>query len=227
MSLDRLRDILSRWPTWAEVLIVAVGAFGLPILGAIRYLSGSVPGAAITELRLRSLLIHEPIVLVLVGGFLYLRGWTPQRLTLPPRSIDALIGLGLALGIYAAYVVLWTIAAAARLQPMYPHGATALVSGHIAMVTAIAVCILNPFFEEIFVCGYVITVAKEHGHPAIGINTSVAIRLAYHLYQGGVGVVAIVPFGLIMAIWYSRTQRLWPVLIAHALNDFVALIEVV
>lgn len=227
MSPGRLRGVVSRWPAWVEVLIVALGVFGLIILGSARYLSGKVPSAAITESHLRSLLVQEPVILLLVGGFLYLRGWTPKRLSRPPRSIDALVGLGLGIGAYTAYIILWTLATAARLQPTYLHGATTMVSGHMALITVIAVCIINPLFEEVFVCGYVITLAKERGHLTIGVNASIAIRLAYHLYQGGVGVVAIVPFGLIMAVWYSRTHRLWPVMIAHALNDFVGLIGAV
>lgn len=137
--------------------------------------------------------------------------------------MDTLIGVGLAVGAYAAYVGLWMLFTAARLQPAYLNGARSLVAGHFALPTVIAVSLVNPLFEELFVCGYLITAAKESGHLRFGVNASVAIRLAYHLYQGGAGVVGIVPFGLIMALWYSRTGRLWPVLVAHALTDFVGL----
>jgi uncharacterized protein len=56
-----------------------------------------------------------------------------------------------------------------------------------------------------------------------GINVSVAIRLLYHLYQGPLGVLYIVPLGLVFAWWYARSARLWPLVIAHALYDFSAL----
>jgi uncharacterized protein len=84
---------------------------------------------------------------------------------------------------------------------------------------------VNPFFEELFVCGYLITVAKESGRPALGVNASIAVRLAYHLYQGGVGVLGIIPLGMIFAFWFSKTGRLWPVVVAHALADFEGLVS--
>ena len=225
--MDKLRGIVATWPAWIEALIVIFGAFGFAVIGSARYLFGNLPVAAITEHHLRSLLIYEPIILLVIGGFLYIRGWSFKRVGLTPRLMDGPIGAGLAVGAYAAYVLLWILATAARLQPSYLNGASSLVGGHFSLVTVIAVCVLNPLFEELFVCGYLITVARETGHLAIGVNLSIAIRLAYHLYQGGVGVIGIVPFGLIMAVWFSRTSRLWPVVVAHALTDFAGLIGAV
>jgi membrane protease YdiL (CAAX protease family) len=223
----RLRDTVLTWPIRTEALIVVFGAFGYALISTACYLFGVRPGAAITEHHLRFLLIYEPATLVILGGFLYLRGWTFKRVGLTPRFIDTLIGVGLAIGAYAAYVALWILAAAANLQPAYLNGASSLVDGHFALLTVIAVSILNPLFEELFVCGYVITVAKESGYLALGVNASIAIRLAYHLYQGGAGVVGIIPLGLIFAVWYSRTRRLWPVVVAHGLTDFVGLVSFV
>ena len=221
--MGRLRGIVSTWPVWTEALIVVFGAFGFAFIGSAQHLSGNAPGAAVTEHHLRSLMIYEPVVFLVVGGFLYLRGWTFKRVGLMPRFMDGPIGVGLALGAYAAYAVLWILATAARLQPAYLNGASSLVGGHF-LTTVIAVSVVNPLFEELFVCGYLITMAKETGHLAIGVNASIAIRLAYHLYQGGAGVIGIVPFGLIMAVWFSKTSRLWPIVVAHALTDFAGLV---
>jgi membrane protease YdiL (CAAX protease family) len=52
---------------------------------------------------------------------------------------------------------------------------------------------------------------------------SVGIRLLCHLYQGPLAV-GIVPVGLVFTWYYARTHRLWPVVIAHAISDFVALV---
>jgi uncharacterized protein len=221
--MGALRDIVSRWPKRAEALIVILGAFGYALVSTARYLSDTQLHATITEHHLRFLLIYEPVMFLILGGFLYARGWTFKRVGLTPQLIDTVIGVGLAVGEYVAYAALWIIMSAIRLQPAYLNGASTLVGGHFALLTVIAASIVNPLFEELFVCGYVITAAKEAGHPAIGVNVSIAIRLAYHLYQGGAGVVGIVPFGLISAIWFSKTGRLWPVVVAHALTDFAGL----
>ena len=219
----RLRDAVLTWPIRTEALIVVVGAFGYFLIGTACYLFGIRPGPAITEHHLRFLLIYEPLTFVILGGFLYVRGWTFKRVGLTPRLADTLVGVGLAVGAYAAAVALWIVAAAANLQPAYLHGASSLIDGHFSLATVLAVSIVNPLFEELFVCGYVVTVARESGHLALGVNASIAIRLAYHLYQGGAGVVGIIPFGLIFGVWFSRTGRLWPLVVAHGLSDFVGL----
>jgi len=50
------------------------------------------------------------------------------------------------------------------------------------------------------------------------------LRLSYHLYQGAQGVVSIVPLGLVFTLWFARTGQLWPVIVAHAIFDFAALV---
>ena len=32
---------------------------------------------------------------------------------------------------------------------------------------------------------------------------------------------------LVLALWYARTGRLWPVIVAHAVTDFAALLHYV
>lgn len=58
---------------------------------------------------------------------------------------------------------------------------------------------------------------------ATAVNISAAIRLSYHLYQGVAGVLSVVPMGLLFAIWFARTRQLWPLIVAHAIVDFIGL----
>ena len=53
------------------------------------------------------------------------------------------------------------------------------------------------------------------------MNVSAGIRVAYHHYQGPMAVLGIVPFALILTIWFARTRRLAPLIVAHAIVDFV------
>ena len=46
----------------------------------------------------------------------------------------------------------------------------------------------------------------------------------YHFYQGALGVLSITPMGPLFAYWFARTGRLWPLVVAHALQDFTALV---
>lgn len=85
--------------------------------------------------------------------------------------------------------------------------------------------LINPFFEEVFVCGYVMTALKRQDNSWIAINSSVAIRVLYHLYQGPKGVLSVVPVGLIFGFWYARAGRLWPLVVAHSMADLLALLS--
>jgi membrane protease YdiL (CAAX protease family) len=44
-----------------------------------------------------------------------------------------------------------------------------------------------------------------------------------HAYQGPLAVVTVVPIGILFTAYYLRTRRLWPVVVAHAFQDILAL----
>jgi uncharacterized protein len=98
-----------------------------------------------------------------------------------------------------------------------------LAGNNISLINIMAVSIINPCFEEILVVGYVITTLRQVKGETYAVNISVAIRLLYHLYQGPLAVMSIVPLGLIFAYWYARKENLWSVIMAHALFDFFGL----
>ena len=85
-----------------------------------------------------------------------------------------------------------------------------------------AIIFVTSFYKEFFVSGYVITALKDKGLLNIGVNVSVMIRLLYHLDEGVLGVVLIIPVGLIFATWYARTGKLWPLIVANALINAMA-----
>ncbi|TMG91207.1 MAG: CPBP family intramembrane metalloprotease [Betaproteobacteria bacterium] len=47
------------------------------------------------------------------------------------------------------------------------------------------------------------------------------LRVLYHLYQGPLGAIYIVVFGIVLAIYYLRTKQLWPGIFAHMFTDLV------
>jgi membrane protease YdiL (CAAX protease family) len=100
---------------------------------------------------------------------------------------------------------------------------THLVAHGLEWPTAVAVSVINPVFEEVFVCAYVITALKDRVGVTTAVNVSAGIRVFYHLYQGAVGVVGVAPLALLFAYGFARTGRLWPLIVAHALTDFTAL----
>jgi membrane protease YdiL (CAAX protease family) len=47
--------------------------------------------------------------------------------------------------------------------------------------------------------------------------------MAVHIYQGPLPVVGFAAVGGAWGVYYYRTRRIWPVVLAHGLLDFVAL----
>jgi membrane protease YdiL (CAAX protease family) len=50
------------------------------------------------------------------------------------------------------------------------------------------------------------------------------LRGSYHLYQGFGGFLGNVIMGLVFGRVWQRTNRLWPLVLAHFLIDFVAFV---
>jgi membrane protease YdiL (CAAX protease family) len=45
----------------------------------------------------------------------------------------------------------------------------------------------------------------------------------YHLYQGPLGAILVLGFGVVVSLFYWRFRQVWPVMVAHMLADAAAL----
>ncbi|PRX47870.1 membrane protease YdiL (CAAX protease family) [Prauserella shujinwangii] len=83
----------------------------------------------------------------------------------------------------------------------------------------------NSFAEEVLVVAYVLTRLRQLGW---GENRSLllaaVLRGSYHLYQGVGGFVGNLVMGLVFGRVWQRTNRLWPLVVAHTLLDVVAFV---
>ena len=207
----------------AEFAIVVALAFGYPIVGNLAATLLGRTAGHISESHLEVLIVYELAILAVLIPFLRLRGWTSGRIGLRPGWKETGIGFLLMPGAYlAAYV---SYALAASLFPGLVQSAQHpdFVTPGFAVATLVATSALNGFFEEAFVCAYVISALKERQGFWTSVNVSIALRLSYHLYQGPIGIVGIVPIGFVFGLYYARTGRLWPLVVAHALIDLVGL----
>jgi uncharacterized protein len=219
-----VRRLIEALSPAAEFAIVVLGAFGYFIVVSLVTVVSHGRRVTISNHHLGALLVYELILLLVLGGFLRIRGWTIARFDIRPSARETLKGFGLAGLAYVIYVLALIAIAALWPQAIRALRASGVSSPGISLVAVIAVSILNPVFEEVFVCGYIITALRKASDPWTGVHVSVAIRLLYHLYQGAIGVLGIVPFGLVAGVWFARTGRLWPVIVAHAVIDFVGLL---
>lgn len=60
--------------------------------------------------------------------------------------------------------------------------------------------------------------------PWVFIVASSLLRAAYHSYQGYVGFFGNLIMGLVFALWYQKTRRLLPLLVAHATMDIAVFV---
>lgn len=78
----------------------------------------------------------------------------------------------------------------------------------------------NAWAEETLVVGYLITRLRQLGlRENRSLLLAAVLRGSYHLYQGFGGFLGNVLMGLILGRIWQRTNRLWPLVIAHTLLD--------
>jgi membrane protease YdiL (CAAX protease family) len=83
----------------------------------------------------------------------------------------------------------------------------------------------NAAAEEILVVGYLITRLRKLGWSEnSSLLASALLRGSYHLYQGLGGGLGNLAMGVIFGRYWQRSNRLWPLILAHATIDAVAYI---
>ncbi|WP_120519710.1 CPBP family intramembrane glutamic endopeptidase [Arthrobacter celericrescens] len=79
--------------------------------------------------------------------------------------------------------------------------------------------------EEVIVVGYLLDRFGKFGWSMpLAIGLSALLRGSYHLYQGFGPFIGNAVMGLVFAWLYSRTRRVMPLVVAHALLDIVAFV---
>lgn len=205
----------------AECLLVLVVAFALPVLSSLASLVAPSAEPAVTEAGLRSLIAYESVVLLALVPLLRLRGWERAHLGVVWNGWD--LPAAVLLTVVTAGACLAVDAATRGLSPTPVPPTGSMVARDIPLATVALASVVNPLFEELFLCGYLVGVLKPARGTAFAVNASTALRLSYHLYQGAPSL-EIIPVGLLFAAWYARTGRLWPVVLAHAAFDAIALL---
>jgi membrane protease YdiL (CAAX protease family) len=222
-----MKKFITSLPPWAEIAFVSVFAFGLFVYSSLSYALQPHAHPHYTSATFLNLTVIGLGLIAVLAVFLWLRGWTFRRLGLVPQINDIGVAVLLFVAVYAAWVVVFYLTVAISPQTAYGMQGTAngLVGRGIPLWLIVSNALVNPVFEEVFETGYIVAALKRDDNVWLAINVSVAIRLVCHLYQGSLGVLSIIPTGLIFALWFARTGRLWPVILAHAAMDLLAVLH--
>ncbi|HVV22083.1 MAG TPA: CPBP family intramembrane glutamic endopeptidase [Pseudonocardiaceae bacterium] len=83
----------------------------------------------------------------------------------------------------------------------------------------------NAWAEEALVVGYFISRLRQLGlHENASVSAAAVLRGSYHLYQGFGGFVGNLVMGLVFGRVWQRTNRLWPLVVAHTLLDVASFV---
>lgn len=215
----RLVAVVRSLPHWAEFGIVLIVAFGWFVVASLSAALNPPYEVWADDWGLLTLVAHELAVGGFLAWFLFVRGWRLRDLGFErPQGDDGRDALILMAVSYAAMLPLYYA------MPASIRDVSALeAQGQVGAITAFALPIVNGFFEEVFVCAYVMS-AWRGASMWNAITASAILRLSYHVYQGPMAIAWVGPLGLIFAWYYATRGRIWPLIAAHVLLDFVALL---
>jgi membrane protease YdiL (CAAX protease family) len=94
-----------------------------------------------------------------------------------------------------------------------------------AVPVLVLAAVQNAVLEEVLMVGYLFRRWAQAGWSTWSVVVvSALVRGTYHLYQGFGGFVGNVVMGLFLGWVYTRTRRVMPLVVAHALLDVVAFV---
>ena len=207
-------DAVEPWIVLLLVVAVFVGSWVLHITGG-----GSDAAIVLDDREALATLGIEAVFAVLFVPWLWWRGWRMPALSQPSGPLDVPRG-----------IVLWFLA---YLALGVAFGAVALFEQKIAEpsirvnlsdLVIISVSILNAVFEELLWLGYGVTALSRRIGLRRACIISVLLRTSVHVYEGPLAVVGVLPIGIVFTLYFARTRRVWPVIVAHALQDAFAFV---
>jgi len=93
------------------------------------------------------------------------------------------------------------------------------------MAVSLLFTAINPVFEELIVRAFLISEATLlTGSAGLAVILSVLLQTSYHLYQGIPNAIGDGLIFLVFSLYYVKTRRLWPVILAHLWLDLYAVI---
>jgi membrane protease YdiL (CAAX protease family) len=97
-------------------------------------------------------------------------------------------------------------------------------AGLSGVVLLLVSSVANGFAEELVMRGYLLTRLEGLLHSTwLALLVTTALFASYHVYQGLEGLLGATAIGLIYGTAFCLQRRLWPICIAHAIDDFVGI----
>jgi membrane protease YdiL (CAAX protease family) len=204
--------------TWfGEALAIVSICFGYFILNSTISVFSDNNVRVFSDSGLAVIIVMELMLGSVAAAVLWVRSY-PLPTLLPRPSWG---GLGIAAVLYMAVSACSGLISVAVSGHMAQPVADMVASAHVSLYTLIPLSLVNGTYEEVFLLAFLQRGLRRLGASnAIGIT--VLVRLLYHTYQGPVGVMSVLAYGLVVGLYYWRSGRLFPVIAVHVAADFAA-----
>jgi membrane protease YdiL (CAAX protease family) len=208
-----------------EVTLICLVAFGTAILtSTYAFFHGSYGSSGRTTMSWVAQSVREISALGLLWYVLTRRNQSFSNLGLQWKWSD--IGWSIILfiagsfasrtvysGIYLAGLTDTSHAAA------HAYVGSILFGGGIS-VAAVIFQFINPCFEELIARAYFMTEIKLFANSVfVAIIASTVLQTSYHFYQGAPSALSIGAMFLVFSIYYAKTNRIAPLILAHLYCD--------
>lgn len=208
-----------------EVVLLCILAFGGNILYAAYHFLGLKYGSSYSGgISWLYSSMHEVTALGLLWYILLRRSRSIAELGFSWENKDVirsvLVGGAGILASTAVYGLIYI----ARLSTKSHITATATVErvlfgGGVTLMT-IVFQFINPFFEELIVRAYLMTEVRQLTNSVSrAVILSTLLQMSYHFYQGATLAFAAGGTFLVFSIYYAKTNRITPVILAHLYMD--------
>jgi membrane protease YdiL (CAAX protease family) len=207
-------DAAEPWIVLAVVVGLFVGSWLLHITGG-----GSDAAIVLDDREALATLGIEAVLALVFVPWLWWRGWRGPDLTKPSGPLD--VPRGIVLGFLANLALGIAFGAAALFEEKMVEPA---VKVNLSDLVIVAVSILNAVFEELLWLAYGVTALARRIGVRNACIVSVLLRTSVHVYEGPLAILGVLPIGIVFTIYFARTRRVWPVIVAHALQDAFAFV---
>ena len=214
---------LGQSAVYAVVSLIAKLTAGGPLSSQAAVLNQSRTPRPYLDLTYQLLGIFFALVPVLLALYLLNRPRAALGLSFQRPAFDVGWGFGLAAAIGIPGLLLVYVAAKlglnARIVP------AALNPVWWAVPVLILAAVQNAVLEEVIAVGYLMTRLRDLAYRTpVVIATSALLRGSYHLYQGFGAFIGNAVMGVVFALFFLRTKRVMPLIVAHSVLDIAAFV---
>ena len=217
-----------RLPPLLEFTLVIVISLGYFILTSFQWASLNSEGPIVLtygDNQILQIIYYELVVLLLVISILKWQGRSFTNFGLGFTVDKVTMGFVLFIVNYFLYVLLFRLFGDFVLSlNVFNSGTTESISYSIdvSALPLLLFSVFNPLFEEFILVGYVVTAIRKKFGLISCLVLSVGFRLSFHIYQGPIILLSILPMGILFTIYFWHKRSIIPLIIAHGLMDFLS-----